>query len=213
MIPIFCDIHSGSPGQCPTFLSGLRRLYPSATILTSTFIQPNPGAQPLKSEFLASCHQLLAYCTTPSTRNLVNESYRPSVRGYFRRWKLATRKQNTLLRQHSSSQSHLSGSNTDIAISRHHVSITLPHKYSKTLTDADLCCVSVEVTANICGTKLGGGKWASCQERVWASVQEKAPIPASRGNRSGCKSKVPPPWCFSWWPFDMHQLWRWPSRN
>ena len=70
-------------------------------------------------------------------------------------------------------------------------SIILPHKYSKTVTDTDLCCVSVEVTTNICSAMLGDGKWGSCQERVRASVQKKAPVPANRSNWSACKFKVP----------------------
>ena len=38
-----------TPNEQFAFLSGLRQLYPSAAILTSTFIQPNPAAQPTKT--------------------------------------------------------------------------------------------------------------------------------------------------------------------
>ena len=72
-------------------------------------------------------------------------------------------------------------------------SIILPHKFSETFTDADLSCVSVEVTTKFWGTKLGDGKRRSRQERISVSVQRKVPILANKGNVSACKSKVAPP--------------------
>ena len=53
-----------------------------------------------------------------------------------------------------------------------------------------------------CGNILGHRKWGNSQERIWASVQRKEPIPTNKGNWS----KVSPPQCFSWWPLTCGEL-------
>lgn len=108
-----------------------------------------------RPECLANCHQLLVRSATPSTRNLVSQSYRVSVRGYFTKWKLATNYLTEATQLQSKSLlwfEHRYGRLTSRFQSFFHTSLV------KTFTDADLCYVSVKVTTKFCSTKLGAWK-------------------------------------------------------
>ena len=108
-----------------------------------------------RPECLANCHQLFVRSTTPSTRNLVSQSYRVSVRAYFTKWKLTTNYLTEATQLQSKSLlwfEHRYGRLASRFQSFCHTSLP------KTFTDADLCYVSVKVTTKFCSTELGAWK-------------------------------------------------------